>query len=460
MLNAGTQLIAYFMTGSRPLTLARASLFSPHLSEREADKPPLLVIGGWGQGLATCVASFAEHGYAVSVVSRSGPGAAQKHLVERQDVVDARLDVFAEKHQSELTALARKASLVVMGGEPHIQGDLDQAHAAMTRFYQTMKEAGYTVGANQQRLDNGAWPKRIVRVGSPPAELPLDLVGTCGSGEDKVELAALQRLAKTHASYQNFYFQNKVRMAAAAQAAVVAGVDVTTAAPTGIVSWHGDHGEDELLPLLLKGVGGIKPMFTPSTLTNFVPGDVVAKGLVLVGLAGKTGKTYQLAGANAMTHESVAAVARAAGIATPAEKTYSREALQRQVRLLNGDAYQRAALDVADYSGRLAINTGLLWTMGVFALPKILADAMSGGAKMLQNSEAAAMQALGFENWQIALLAEMQGRRSDAVRGLSIRDPRLSRLRYPSDAEIAAELPTAFKRQSKWLQKRGLLKVP
>ena len=66
---------------------------------------------------------------------------------------------------------------------------------------------------------------------------------------------------------------------------------------------------------------------------------------------------------------------------------------------------------------------------------------------------------LGIENWQIALLAEMQGRSADKVRALNsmVAGTRFAGFAYPDADAIAERIPVALYRQAEWLEQRGLL---
>jgi hypothetical protein len=55
------------------------------------------------------------------------------------------------------------------------------------------------------------------------------------------------------------------------------------------------------------------------------------------------------------------------------------------------------------------------------------------------------MRAIGIEDWQIALLAEMRSRRADKVRELNktVKGTRFANLAYPAAAALSEQLPCA-----------------
>ena len=70
------------------------------------------------------------------------------------------------------------------------------------------------------------------------------------------------------------------------------------------------------------------------------------------------------------------------------------------------------------------------------------------------------MAAIGLEDWQIALLAELRSRRADKIRELNkaVTGTRFANLAYPDAAMIAKQLPNALARQAAWLEQRGLIR--
>ncbi len=398
----------------------------------------------------------------------------QTTLLAHGNVRYVRMDVCAPHSQAQLRELATDADIFVMGAEPHIVADaarLDAAIEGVERVYATLRDAGYTTTANDMRRQARLWPKRVVRIGSPPAELPSrGLSRRSGFVEDATTFEELKRRAIEDTNWQNPYFQGKVRCALAAYRAVANGLDLVTAAPTSVISWAGDWGEQEPIVLLHKALGENRPPFIPSTLTNVVPGDVVACGIMLVALAGTTGHSYQLAGVDMQTAECARVLLATIGEVPPTPRRLSPEELDHQVGLLHGESLRRTARDVVDYGGRAVANVGLLWanalSLGMltpFVATKIATDVVAGGASAMRNTFDNAVTttlcALGIESWQIALLAEMQARSADKIRALN---PAVARTQfdvfaYPDAAEITNQVVPALQRQAKWLYTRGLL---
>jgi nucleoside-diphosphate-sugar epimerase len=436
--------------------------------------PRLLIAGGAGQALSTVVLTLGRRDYDVTVIGRR-PLSPLQHttLLACDNVRYARMDVFAPGSQAQLGELAADADIFVMGAEPHVVADAAELEAAIEGVecvYATLRDAGYTTAANDVRRRARQWPKRIVRIGSPPAELPSRGISRSGFVEDATSLEELKCRAIEDTNWQNPYFQGKVRCAIAAHEAVDDGLDLVTAAPTSVISWAGDWGEHEPIVLLRNALAEDRPPFIPSTLTNVVPGDVFACGIMLVAVAGATGESYQLAGVDIETAECAKVLLASIGEVPPPPRTLSPEELDHQVRLLNGESLRRTARDVLDYGGRAVANVGLMWanafSLGMLTplvVTKIATDAVAGGASAVRNTYDNAVTTtlgvLGIESWQIALLAEMQARSADKVRALNpavARTP-VAAFAYPDAAEMARQLLPALQRQAEWLQTRGLL---
>lgn len=438
-------------------------------------KPRLLIAGGTGQALSTAVLALGNLAYDVTVIGRSPLGALQQAtLFDRPNVQYVAMDVFAPRNHDGLRALAARSDIFVMGAEPHVAanaGQLDTAIEGVEHVYQTFKDAGYTTTANGARRRDRQWPKRVVRLGSPPAEIPSrDVSRQSRFVEDATSVEELERRAIESANWQNLYFQGKVRCAVAAHQAVVDGLDLVTAAPTSVISWAGDWGEREPIVLLHKALCEDRPRFIPSTLTNVVPGDVVAFGIMLVAVAGTTGDAYQLAGVDIQTAECAEVQLATIGEVPPPRRSLSPEELDHQVRLLGGESLRRTARDVVEYGGRAVADVGLIWanalSLGMLTpliAPKIAADVIAGGTTAMRNAYDNAVTttlwALGIESWQIALLAEMQSRSADKIRTLNsaVLGTRFAACAYPEAAQIATQITAALRRQAEWLEKRGLL---
>ena len=413
--------------------------------------------------------------YDVTVIGRRRlSGLQEATLFSRPNARYVAMDVLAPRSQEQLQQLSARADIFVMGAEPHVVADaaqLDAAIEGVERVYATLREAGYTIRANEARRLARQWPKRVVRIGSAPAEFPSrGLSRRSGFVEDATLVEKLQRRSIEHTNWQNPYFEGKVRCAVAAHRAAGSGLDLVTAAPTSVISWAGDWGEREPIVLLRKAISEGWPRFIPSTLTNVVPGDVVACGIMLVALAGATGSAYQLAGMDMQTAECARVLLATIGEVPPAPRTLSPEELDYQVRLLNGESLRRTARDALDFGGRAVANVGLIWanalSLGMLTplvATKIATDVVAGGASAMRNAfdngVTTTLRALGIESWQIALLAEMPSRRADKIRVLNsvVAGTRFAAFAYPEASEIATQITLALQRQAEWLQKRGLL---
>jgi nucleoside-diphosphate-sugar epimerase len=438
-------------------------------------KPKLVVAGGTGQALSTVVLTLGALGYDITVIGRKPLGAVQQAaLFARRNVRYEVLDVFAPARQARVRELAATADIFVMGAEPYAiedAGRLDDVVRGVKRVYRTLRAAGYTTTDNDARRRTRRWPKRVVRIGSSPAEIPYDpRLSRREFLEDTVTLDDLQQRAAGDDNWQNPYFQAKVRCAVVAAQAVSNGLDLVTAAPTAVISWVGDRGAEEPVVQFRESLARGPVRFLPSALINAVPGDVVARGIMLAVLAGTTGEVYQLAGVDVQSAEPVRYLLRLIGEDSPPLRHYSRQKLNQKVRLLRGDAFTRSARDVAAYGSRAMTNAGLLWTNALsFGLltplvaAKIAVDAATGSAEAARNlydqAETLAMKAIGIKDWQVAILAEMQSRRAGKVRGLNaaVAGTRFANLTYPSDASLASQMTRALRRQAAWLTQRGLI---
>jgi len=163
-------------------------------------KPKLVVAGGTGQALSTAVLTLGDLGYDLTVIGRRPLGQLQRAtLFARRNVRYEALDLFARQRQARVRELAASADIFVMGAEPHVidnAGRLEAALRGVTRVYSTLHSAGYTTKDNEARRRSGTWPKRVVRIGSSPAEIPYD--GRLPRGaflEDTVSLDDLQQRA-------------------------------------------------------------------------------------------------------------------------------------------------------------------------------------------------------------------------------------------------------------------------
>lgn len=438
-------------------------------------KPRVVIVGGTGQALSTTVVTLGELGYDLTVVGRSALSPLQKAtLFARDHVRYEAMDVFASACQTRLREIATAAEIFVMGAEPHAveQARLDDAIGGVKRVYATLLAAGYVTRENAARRKTGRWPRRVVRIGSPPAEIPrAPRWKRTRFLEDSVSPDELLRRSTDDDNWQNPYFQAKVRCATLARQAVFDGLELVTASPTGVISWAGDWGADEPILRFCGANNDARRRFLPSTLTNVVPGDVVARGLLLVALAGATGEVYQLAGIDLQSAEPLRYLLEAIGEPVPPVRIYSKSSLDRQVRLLHGESFRRSARDVAEYTGRAWSNLGLMWAnvqsfglLTPLAVMKVTTDSLTGSLEGIrnafENAETLAMNAIGLKDWQIALLAEMRSRRADKVRGLNkaVRGTRFANLAYPQPATIAEQLPSAQARHAAWLERRGLIR--
>ena len=348
--------------------------------------PRIVIVGGTGQALSTAVLTLGELGYDLTVIGRRPLTPLHKAtLFARDRVRYEAMDVFAPACQARLREIADTAEIFVMGAEPQTAEHArhDDAVSGVKRVYATLLGAGYSAKDNARRRKAGRWPKRVVRNRISPAEIPRAARSRRRTFlEDAASVEALLRRAANDDNWQNAYFQLKVRCAVLARQAVTDGLELVTASPTGVISWAGDWGDREPILQFCRVDVGTRPRFLPSTLTNVVPGDVVARGVLLVALAGITGEVYQLAGIDLQSGEPIGYLLAAMGEPAFPVRIYSKRSLDRQVRLLQGESFRRSATDVAEYGSRAWSNLGLMWAnAGSFGLFTPLAVMKIAGAR-------------------------------------------------------------------------------
>jgi hypothetical protein len=128
------------------------------------------------------VLTLGELGHDVTVIGRSALAPLHKAtLFARDHVRYEAMDVFAPACQPRLREIADTADVFVMGAEPQTveQAGLDDAVRGVKRVYATLLAASYAAKDNAARKKAGRWPKRVVRIGSPPAEIPCRSFATC-----------------------------------------------------------------------------------------------------------------------------------------------------------------------------------------------------------------------------------------------------------------------------------------
>lgn len=383
----------------------------------------VLVLGGTGNLGAGLVEEACSLGWPVTAVGRRPePTGVATSLFSSKGAQYVCLDVFDP--ETDLTPLLKRHDLVVVACEPWAttQTDLVRGVAGTRRLYATAAAAGFTRQKNERRKV----PKRIVRIGSPPAEVPLALLrGADGFEEDRFTREELWAHARRDPCWDNFYFGAKVHMARCLTEAVHRGVDAVTAAPTFVVGWAGDSPAEE--PLVRIHRFTRRAGLLPAVPTNAVPLDVAARGIFLVGLRGTAGETVQVAGIDTDTFEVNRLSLEPLGVSVR-RVPVPRAELEDELRVMQGGSRSMPLLD--------------LWL------------------KPLDWWKRAWLSAFGIEAWEIALALQIGHRSANKIRALSRELPkRLKVLRYPSTDAIREALPQAGRRKAEWLEASGRIRV-
>ncbi|MBK7974187.1 MAG: hypothetical protein IPK07_13220 [Deltaproteobacteria bacterium] len=384
--------------------------------DRRRERPTILVLGGTGEVGASVVAESIELGLRVAAASRRPP----QPLLEQSLFGPHRVrwERIAEPNgatSAALKELMAEHDIVILACEPwrvepgDERSSIDEARARLET----------AAAASEARLSAGLPPLRVVRIGSPAAELPFALMGSRGDGfeEDAIRLQEVAELAKRDLCWRVPYFVAKVGMALAAREAVRTGLDLVTAAPTGTVSWWGDKGAEDLWVRAHHECVGAVPLI--SFPTNVLPGDVAARGILLVALAGVTGHVYQVPGVVWHSWDLQIEMLRHTRRTLPPAFHLTRELILEGVRV---HLEERGPVD------RLKRR----W------LRELVGARDYAMAALLQNNRARSAAKL------LSLVPKL------AADGPP--------LEYPSPAEIAAALPAAARRRAQWLTKRGLLR--
>jgi nucleoside-diphosphate-sugar epimerase len=396
--------------------------------------PRVLVLGGTGAIGAGVVERAAELGLPVTcVASRAQPSPLLRDgLLGPRGVPYVALDVFSEQALPDLQQLLDAHDLAILACEPW-SGEDEPALRGVegtVRIYQTATRCGFTAEENARRRAAGKTPRRVVRIGSSAAELPLDLLGASGGverwPEERVSQADLERVAASDPCWDNAYFGSKVLQARNAREAVCGGLDLVTVLPTYVVSWWGEYGGHEPLVRLLRTARTTGCL--PRTPLNAVPVDAAATGILLAALCGAVGERYQLAGIDTDTWAVHAASMRFATppVRDPLPIPLPRAELLDELRLLRRERRSQAWLDV--------------WLLPWDGFRRAL------------------LELYRIEPWHLALLAQGGHRSGARLRALGDSLPAfLSALRFPDAEDLRARLDHAARRKMEWLERIGAL---
>jgi hypothetical protein len=404
----------------------------------------VLVVGKGPAGVAAAQAA-ARLGAKVTLVSRSAPDRElQRLLLDPGDIAHTSLDVYSSDPSTRraFEKLAAQNDLVVNAAELHAETpeQLSRVEGDHRRFYESLLKAGFTQRENAEREREGKFPKRVVRVGSPPAEVPIDSRGT-GFEEDRISPQHLSWKLENDLLWRNPYFRGKVRSSQLADELVGRGLDLTTALPTQILSEYADHGPKLEFTQWLRTN---HPPMMPAIPTDAVPGEIAGRGMLLVGLLGEPGDRYQLAGIRTDSHALVDSLMREAGGRAPAKRNLSLE-----------EARHFAELPVrqVNHGARAVSNILRFWSGDVVGSMR---DIPRGWTDYFADL---GYQQYHVEPYQVALGATMGQRSSDKARKLSeqVRGTPYGALAYPRQDEIQGMFQDTIQRQAAWLSSQGLL---
>lgn len=387
-----------------------AELAAAHGARAVTRAPRVLVLGGTGAVGGAVVEHARELGWTATACGRRAqPVSAAATRLQQIGAPYESIDLFHDDAKSRLEPLLCAHDLVVVACEPWSESDPGGAAAAQAfeRLYELAHACGFERDANCARAEEGEPPRRILRIGSSAAELPHALLDLPGPGwpEDRASVEALEAVAAALPIRDHAYFRTKRVLGATAAHAVRRGVDLVTALPTWVLSAWGDRGDED--PLRQARRTAERTGYLPAVPLNVVPAPAVAAGILLVGTCGATGERYQIAGIETDTHALHALSLGHLGLA-PRPFPVPRGELEDELRLLAGRRRSSALLD--------------LWFLPWDAMRR------------------RALDAAHVEAWHVAVLLEGAGRHSDKLRSLEARAG-FSGLRYPSRAEMAAQLP-------------------
>jgi nucleoside-diphosphate-sugar epimerase len=387
-----------------------AELAAAHGALAVTRAPRVLVLGGTGAVGGAVVEYVRELGWlATACGRRAQPVAAAAARLQQIGAPYQSIDLFSDDAKARLEPLLCAHDLVVVACEPWSESDPggDAAAHAFEQLYELAQASGFERDANRSCAEEGEPPRRIVRIGSSAAELPHALLDLPGPGwpEDRASVEALEAVAASLPIRDHAYFRTKRSLAAGAAHAVRQGVDLVTALPTWVLSAWGDRGDED--PLRQARRTAERTGFLPAVPLNVVPAPAAAAGILLVGTSGATGERYQVAGIETDTHALHALSLGHLGLA-PRPFPVPRGELEDELRLLAGRRRSSALLE--------------LWFLPWDAMRR------------------RALDDARVEAWHVAVLLEGAGRNSDKLRSLEARAA-FSGLRYPSRAEMDAQLP-------------------
>lgn len=379
--------------------------------------PRVLVLGGTGEVGASVVAACCELGFPVTAASRNPPSSVlERELFAPRAVPWVAIADGREGDDAVLRDRMAEHDVVVLACEPwRILAGEEREAIERTRAWLAVARA-----ASARRKRARRPPLRVVRIGSPVAEVPLPLTAPRANGyeEDRFQLEEVEKLGARDRCWRVPYFVAKVGMAKATRDAARSGLDVVTAAPTGLVCWWGDKGREDSWVRAYHESRGLVPLF--SFPTNILPCDVAARSILAVALAGTPGGVYQVPGVVWHSWDIQGELLRQCGRRLPPAFHLTRQQMLDGVRV-----YQEATTPLDAVRRK--------W------LHDVAGARDYGMAALLQNDRprsAAKLRSL-----------------------LPALGPFGERLVHPMPARIASELPEAARRRARWLRLRGLVET-
>ena len=271
----------------------------------------ILITGGWGQmGLAVALAARAK-GYGLILIGRTPLSKKPEAVREVVEGLNAKIhifDIYNPLNRDLLTALASDCKYWINAAEPYVSGQLQLEILSqnLTYLYEVAAASGFLLPG----------PKRFIRIGSPPAEIPSDesfsaiqarrssqLPGTSQSEEKTSspypESLPLHKLPQGHLACRTPYFRAKFNLALLAHNAFTQhNLALCTALPTGLIGPFGSrHADYEPMVRALRGDFPTH-LFFPANTTNVISLKTAGTGILQVAEKGTPGQSYQLAGPN------------------------------------------------------------------------------------------------------------------------------------------------------------------
>ncbi|HLD44451.1 MAG TPA: NAD-dependent epimerase/dehydratase family protein [bacterium] len=252
--------------------------------------PTALVLGGTGHIGANIALQLARQGYPTTTVSRRPVDCIKspiRNAFEQHGIQHHSIDVYGAENERPLLRLLEQYDLVINAAEPYPVNphEIAASVSGVARLLSAAHNAGF-----------GQAPKKWIRIGSPPAEIPNPTLSESDNGDrlypENMSWGILRK--RFHPAFSNPYFQTKLQIKQLFDHAVACGqIRGITVAPTAVVGWGADHGAWEPITNYFNRRF---PPIIPAIPVDTIPVDHLAKGVVLAIEKGAIGEIFQLSG--------------------------------------------------------------------------------------------------------------------------------------------------------------------